>query len=901
MTQRRPLDALGSIKVKLGVLVAASIVTATVVAAIGTRNGVSGWISAPVTLVAALALTQWLARGMVSPLLEMTSAASAMAGGDYGQRVTATSQDEVGELARAFNTMAGDLADADAQRRALIATVSHELRTPLTVQRALLENLVDGVIRPDDEQLSAALAQSQRLGDLVADLLDLSRVDTGVRDLRLTRVDVARLLRRAIAEAEVAGRSVSHLLSVEPEDLVVLVDEARLAQLVVNLLDNANRHSPPEGQVRLIARAGDAPGDSWSLEVVDEGPGIPADRVDAVFRRFGGGDDSAGGTGLGLAIAQWVVQLHGGRIQVVPTPPGQRGAHLRVDLPVEPASRATTLSISMTSTTALMSAPLLASAPSSKENMTATTAPPPTHPPVSGPLHRASAPAQPGTAIAMVGRAQGSFVDAMFGPVWPENDSRPRPRLVLGALGIGALAAVVVPYRSVGVGMFVMLLAAAAVIHAPVRRRRSTWFLTCLAVCVALASLVVLRADVTLGFLGVLTAAVLTASNLVSARSVTAVALAPACWTAAGVRGLPLLARTLAAARRLSGIYPVLRTAGISLVALVLFGGLFASGDAIFGSWVSALIPDLGWSELIVRSFTGFVVAGITLTGAYLALNPPRIGDLSVPLGSPLRRRYEWLTPLLVVSSVFLLFHIAQATAMWGGHDYVQRTAGLTYAQYVHQGFGQLTVATLLTLLAVGLAIRAAAGASSKDTSALRAAVTLQGVLTLGVVASALFRMAAYQEAYGYSTMRVFVDGFEAWLGLLVVLAVLAAWLPRSRAWSARSALMSGALLVLAYGMMNPAAWVANQNIDRFEAGRPLDGAYLSALGPDADHVIAQRLAPTDARCILGASSTPVIEDPLAWNLGRARAIDARRTLVVETYREVPANCERIMHSEHVP
>ena len=116
---------------------------------------------------------------MTSPLREMTAAARAMARGDYSRRVRATSRDEVGELARAFNQMAADLAAADQQRRELIANVSHELRTPITALQAVLENLVDGVAAPDPATLRTALAQTERLGRLVAELLDLSRIDAG--------------------------------------------------------------------------------------------------------------------------------------------------------------------------------------------------------------------------------------------------------------------------------------------------------------------------------------------------------------------------------------------------------------------------------------------------------------------------------------------------------------------------------------------------------------------------------------------------------------------------------------------------------------------------------------------------------------------------------------------------
>lgn len=888
MNTDRPLDALDSIRVKIGVLVVASILTATFVAYTGSRAGVSGWVSLPVTIVAALAITQWLARGMVAPLREMTAAASAMAGGDYRQRVAVNGTDEVGALARAFNTMATELAEADTQRRQLIATVSHELRTPLTAQRALLENLVDGVAVPSGEQLQAALDQSDRLTALVSDLLDLSRIDAGARLLDLAEVRVTEVLSRAVAEAQVAGREVTHVVHVDPPDLRATVDLARFNQLVANLLDNAARHSPREGRIGLSANL--SGGRRWVLEVSDEGPGIPAENADAVFGRFGTGDDSGGGTGLGLAIARWVAQLHGGDVAVVPTPAGERGAHLRVVLPLDPPVRVPTTEEAVVpetaSPTGLAPAPAPGK-PSGSQLPDDTDAPDVPGVPVLGGRGAAGAP---------VAASGSGFVDAFFGRSWPERDPAPRPGLLLGAIGLGVLAGILVPYRSMGLGVFIVLLAAAAVIHAPVRRRRSPWFLTCLAVCVGLASLVVLRGSEVLGVLGVLTAAVVTASNLVEARTVSAVVAAPLTWMLSGVRGLPLLGRTLTAARKLSGIYPVLRTAGISLVALVVFGGLFASADAIFGSWVSRLVPDLGWDQVIVRPFVGFVAGGVTLAGAYLALNPPRMADSVVPLGRPLRNRYEWLVPLSLVSVVFVVFHVAQASAMWGGHAYVQRTAGLTYAQYVHQGFAQLTIATLLTLLVVALVVRKADQSVPGDRLALRVAVSVQGVLTLGVVASALYRMALYQEAYGYSTMRVFVDGFEGWLGLLVLVVVAAVWLPRLRCWTGRIALLSGALLVLGYGLMNPAAWVAGRNIDRFEAGRQLDARYLVQLTPDATAVIADRLPEPLARCIIGQSTGSGIDDPFEWNLGRARDLEARRALAVgSTPRELSPECEALM------
>ncbi len=210
-------------------------------------------MSIPVTVALALGVTQLLAVGMTSPLREMTAAARVMARGEYSGRVTATSSDEVGELARAFNRMAEDLAAVDRQRRELVANVSHELRTPLAALCAVLENLVDGVAEPDPVTLRTALDQAERLAALASDLLDLARVDAGEARLSTTQVPLEELLERAVAEAVVIGREVRYDVRVTPPTLTVAADPARLHQLVANLLDNASRHSPAGGVVRISA------------------------------------------------------------------------------------------------------------------------------------------------------------------------------------------------------------------------------------------------------------------------------------------------------------------------------------------------------------------------------------------------------------------------------------------------------------------------------------------------------------------------------------------------------------------------------------------------------------------------------------------------------------------------
>jgi signal transduction histidine kinase len=333
----RPLDPLRSIKVKLGVVILATAAGTTLVLWAGRQLGVPLLLRAAGGAVLGLAMVQFLARGMTSPLREMAAAATAMARGDYGRRVTATSHDEVGDLARAFNAMAAELADVDRMRRDLVANVSHELRTPIGALQALLENLVDGVEPVDPSSLRTALFQTERLGRLVSQLLDLSRLESGALALRPAPFPVRPLLEQATRECELGeawmASPVWLRVDVQPGDLRAVGDSERLHQVVSNLLENAVRHSPVDGRVWLSAHA--ATSGVTTIEVADEGPGIPADEAERVFERFHRVDAARsardGGTGLGLAIARWIVDAHGGTIAVRPREP--RGCRVVVELP----------------------------------------------------------------------------------------------------------------------------------------------------------------------------------------------------------------------------------------------------------------------------------------------------------------------------------------------------------------------------------------------------------------------------------------------------------------------------------------------------------------------------------------------------------------------------------------
>ncbi|MGP3918436.1 DUF4153 domain-containing protein [Nonomuraea sp. 10N515B] len=325
----RPLDFLGRIKVKLGIVIVLAVGTAFVVNEVGLNSGLSREVRIAVAVVLALIMVQVLAMGMTKPLRQMASAAQTIAKGRYGLRVTATSRDEVGELARAFNAMAADLGEVDRQRRELVANVSHELRTPITGLRAVLENVVDGVSAPDPVTMRTALAQTERLGRLVAQLLDLSRLDSGARLMEPEAIELAPLIEQAVREAALAREDVV-IRAQAPGDLALRADPDLLAQVLANLLDNAVRHSPLNGVVTV---SGAAEGAGVRVVVADLGPGIPASARGRVFERFSrldaGRAADSGGAGLGLAIVKEIVELHGGSIRI----DDGAGCRMVVDLP----------------------------------------------------------------------------------------------------------------------------------------------------------------------------------------------------------------------------------------------------------------------------------------------------------------------------------------------------------------------------------------------------------------------------------------------------------------------------------------------------------------------------------------------------------------------------------------
>ena len=256
-------------------------------------------------------------------------AARRIEGGDYSARVPVRGPGELRTLARAFNAMSSRLEAEQTQRRSVLADVAHELRTPITVIRAQAEGIVDGVYSSDAEHMRPVLAATRTLEVLVDDLRTLALAEAGSLELHREPVEVAVLVRDAVATyADVASAAGVRLItSVDPTDLSADVDAVRIGSVLRNLVGNSLRHTARGGEVRVSA----APtGESVSIVVRDDGEGISADLVQRVFERFVKGPGSDG-SGLGLAIVRDVVEAHGGTVELA-SEPGE-GTEARVTLP----------------------------------------------------------------------------------------------------------------------------------------------------------------------------------------------------------------------------------------------------------------------------------------------------------------------------------------------------------------------------------------------------------------------------------------------------------------------------------------------------------------------------------------------------------------------------------------
>ena len=268
-------------------------------------------------LVLALVLGLTAAGMLANRLLRLETAAERIAGGDFGAPIVDRGNDEIGQLADAFDRMRVQLAQLDNARKAFVANASHELRTPLFSLGGFLELLMDEDLDEETRRgfIETMQGQVERLAKLSTDLLDLSRVDAG--QLRVLRepVDLAEVIELLAGELEHVAASTGHVLETDIEaDVWASGDEGRVLQIGRALATNAMVHTPAGTKVVIRSRRR---GNRAELSVEDDGPGIPADHEEAVFARFYRVDGGmASGSGLGLAIARELAKLMGGTVRL---------------------------------------------------------------------------------------------------------------------------------------------------------------------------------------------------------------------------------------------------------------------------------------------------------------------------------------------------------------------------------------------------------------------------------------------------------------------------------------------------------------------------------------------------------------------------------------------------------
>ena len=459
--------------------------------------------------------------------------------------------------------------------------------------------------------------------------------------------------------------------------------------------------------------------------------------------------------------------------------------------------------------------------------------------------------------------------------VWPHSGHADRAGMPATSLGLAALAGVTagsaLPDASPGLGLFVVgMLVAAATLPSTAGQDRLHRVAYGSLGALLLAVVLVHDAGWVVSLCLLATVAV-SAYALSGGRTLTGVLLAGLSLPLAGLRALPWIGRGVRTRLPRGGTSwgPALRAAAASTALLLVFGALFASADAVFAS----LLPEADVGDLPVRLPVRILVfalfTGLAASAAYLAAVPPRWDVLAPSPARPVRP-FEWIAPIAALLTLFAIFVGVQLTVLLGGDDYVRQTAGLTHAEHARSGFGQLVAVTLLTLAVVGAAARWAPRSSPSERRLLRVLLGTLCVLTLAVVVSALHRLHLYEEAFGFTRLRLFMNVFESWLGVLVAL-VLVAGVRLRASWLPRAVVATAAIALLSLAAVNPDGFIADRNVARFEATGKIDVSYLQQLSADAVPALDRLREPTRS-CALHAIAVTEDDGIAGWNLGRDRA-----------------------------
>ena len=471
--------------------------------------------------------------------------------------------------------------------------------------------------------------------------------------------------------------------------------------------------------------------------------------------------------------------------------------------------------------------------------------------------------------------------------IWPLDRTGAAPRvLLLGAVAAGLVAAVLLPDALPGIGLVIVAAAFVAAVWPLLRLRRNRTALAFGLLAALLVAMNAVRSAEWVLVLSVLLAIPLFSYALAGGRSWPELVLGGLSWPAAVERMPGWLSRGAREHRpRLTEQWVAgLRAAAIGLGVVVVFGALLASADAVFGELAGRAAPDLSVRLLPVRVITFALFGTATLAAGYMATHRPQWRRLAAGQPKP-ARPVEWLVPIILLDLLFAAFAAIQATVLVADdRDALLRSTGLTYAQYARQGFFQLVMVTIGVLVVIAIAYRKLPAASGRVSALAKGLLGMLCLLSLVVVAAALGRIWMYERAYGLTRLRVWVHAFELWLGLVIVLVLVAGLIRLRQAdrpavgrlvWLPRAVAGTGALGLLVLGAINPDGLIADSQVDRYQRTGALDMSYLAGLSPDA--VPALDRLPEPARsCVLAALAdrTGLNRDQpwSRWSWGRHRA-----------------------------
>jgi hypothetical protein len=417
--------------------------------------------------------------------------------------------------------------------------------------------------------------------------------------------------------------------------------------------------------------------------------------------------------------------------------------------------------------------------------------------------------------------------------LWPLPEEEPvaPPRLLAAITAVALLGAATI--RLDAFGSAVLLTGSAVLVLAMAcrRRRPTTGDLVTAAAALALLSVATVRSAPWLVVLCLLGAWALATLALVGGRTWTGVVIAAVASVLATSRALvwtvvPLKRVRIPATKRGTAV------ALVSGCLLFLFGSLFAAADPAYAHVLDALAPALDAAPLVRRGFVLLAVGGTATLAVFLAQRPPAVDALAPAPATPVRRT-DWLVPLASVDALFLSFVSVQLSVLFGGRDHVLRSTGLSYAEYARHGFWQLLVVTGLTLVVIAGAVRFAPRESGPDRLLVRLLLGGLCLLSLVVVASALHRMSLYEDAYGFTRLRLFVQAVELALGAVFVLLLVAGVRLDGR-WLPRAVVGVAAVTLVGLAVVDPDASIARHNVERYQRSGQIDTSYLSTLSADA-------------------------------------------------------------------